>query len=45
MLRKPEGPSRSMGYTHHACCPSFETHACGVLFRMRWCGGFEVEGL
>ena len=37
MLRRPEGPSRSMGYTHCAWLPSFETRAYGALLRMRWC--------
>jgi len=36
ILRRPAGPSRRMGYTHRARCPSFETHAFGALLRMRF---------
>ncbi len=30
------------GHEHHVLCPSLETHACGVLLRMRYVGELET---
>jgi hypothetical protein len=40
-LSDPQGRVSKGGLPHRVRCPSFETHRCAMLLRMRWKGGYQ----